>query len=84
MNGAGWWYQSDEAERERARRDDGPPPPIVGRWLAALAAMPYVTTIEYGERRVGLVHSGGRDRHLDPLVAPVRVDRERVRGQRCP
>ena len=59
MNGAEWWLESDEAERERARRDDDPPPPIVGRWLDALAGMPYVTTIEYAERRVGLVHSPG-------------------------
>lgn len=58
-NGADWWYDSDEAERRRARRDDGPPSPLIGRWLDALASMPYVTTIEYPAHRVGLVHSPG-------------------------
>ena len=59
MNGADWWYDSAEAERERTHRDDGPPSPLVGRWLDALASMPYVTTIEYPARRVGLVHAPG-------------------------
>ena len=58
-SGADWWYESDEADRERAPSDDGPPSPFVERWLDALTEMPYVATIEYGERRVGLVHSPG-------------------------
>ena len=55
--GNDWWYESQEAEH--ARRDEGPPSTLPARWLHAISTMPYITTIDYGDRRVGLVHSAG-------------------------
>ena len=51
-HGGDWWYDSqDEAEEGREHLGD--------RWCDAIEMLPYMTTIDYGDRRIGLVHSDG-------------------------
>ena len=59
-NGADWWYGSPKvAEAHEKEHDWRTPWPHAERWLRALATMPYLATIEYDSRRVGLVHAPG-------------------------
>ena len=58
-NGADWWYESAAVSEARSQRRRVPKGGVIDRWLEAIARMPYLTLIEYGSRRVGLVHSPG-------------------------
>ena len=58
-NGADWWYESAAISEARKQRRRTPKGTLIDRWLKAMAGMPYLTVIEYGSRRVGLVHSPG-------------------------
>ena len=60
QNGGEWWYDTPAEQRADP-----------GRWVEAIATMPYMTTIEYADRRVGLVHADGATdlwHHWDRLV----------------
>ena len=89
-NGAHWWYESDAVSDARKRRRRTPRGGIANRWLAALRTMPYLALIEYGSRRVGLVHSPGAadyEAHWDqlwkkPESAPAPRARARAKVQR--
>ena len=57
--GQEWWHTDapeDWHELEAAGGDD---PALAERWLAALSQLPYVATIAYEDRRIGLAHSAG-------------------------
>ena len=58
-NGADWWYDSDETETARERGTRAHERPLAQRWLSAIGRMPYLATIEYGSRSIGLVYAPG-------------------------
>lgn len=83
MNHADWWYDTDEAERERATRRW--PAPADRGTLARCARDPAVRHHDRVPRTPRRTRAlAWRARHLDPRGPPMRMDRERVRRERCP
>ena len=69
-NGADWWYESAAVSDARRQGRKVPEGGVIDRWLEAIARMPYLALIEYGSRRVGLVHSPGAadyEKHWDQI-----------------
>ena len=58
-NGGDWWYDSSQVVDARRNEIDGRCWPHAERWLAALSKLPYLLTIEYARRCIGVVHAPG-------------------------
>ena len=58
-NGGDWWYDSAQVAQARNEGVDGRRWAHAERALATLGTLPYIATIEYAHRHVGLVHAPG-------------------------